>query len=376
VHRAALLLLIALPGVAPASPEVVPGVVHRIVAIEEGRFHGWPANNGVWHWGDEILVGFTQGDLEVGPGHNIAGRQDSLLARSTDGGESWAAFDPEGFLDDGNQQFQGGGKTALGEPLDFARDGFAMRVFSSGYHGNDDPAGGFYYSYDRGATWRGPHRLGTLNEEPPLAGMVLSPRTDYVVLGPRECLVFVSAKTSEEGARDRLGVAATRDGGLSFAFLAWVSPADGARAIMSQTVHLAGPELVTTFRRIPVGDEAATIEAYRSEDGGATWRHLSTVKTMERSSNPPATVRLRDGRLVCVYGDRQAKQIRGRYSEDGGATWGGEFVVRDDFAALDEDPDLGYPRLVQRNDGKLVALYYWATAEHPEQHIAASIWTP
>jgi hypothetical protein len=38
--------------------------------------------------------------------------------------------------------------------------------------------------------------------------------------------------------------------------------------------------------------------------------------------------------------------------------------------------DLGYPRLVQRPDGKLVAMYYWATKENPEQHIAASIWQP
>ena len=36
-------------------------IEHSIAAIEEGRFHGWPANNGVWQWGDEILVGFTQG---------------------------------------------------------------------------------------------------------------------------------------------------------------------------------------------------------------------------------------------------------------------------------------------------------------------------
>lgn len=38
--------------------------------------------------------------------------------------------------------------------------------------------------------------------------------------------------------------------------------------------------------------------------------------------------------------------------------------------------DMGYPRLARRTDGKLVAMYYWASSEHPQQHIAATIWQP
>lgn len=370
--------LIALLAGAPAALAGPPAdLSHRIVAIEEDRFHGWPANNGVWQWGDEVLVGYTQGDITVGQGHNISGRQDSLFARSTDGGETWSMFDPDGFLDDEHTQFRGGGKTPLGEPMDFGHAGFALRVFATGYHGNDDPDAGFYYSYDRGASWRGPHALGDLNERVPLRGMILSPRTDYILLDERSCLVFISAKSSQEGARERIGVIASEDGGQSFRFVAWVTPeSDEARAIMSQTVRLGDGELVLTHRRIPRRDEPASIEAYGSSDGGASWRHLSRIETMLTSSNPPATVRLADGRLACVYGDRNVKQIQGRYSSDSGSSWSEEFVIRDGFASLDDDPDLGYTRLVQRSDGKLVAMYYWATSEHPQQHIAASIWTP
>jgi hypothetical protein len=36
---------------------VVP-VRHVIVYKGPGRFWGWPANNGIWQWNDEILVGF------------------------------------------------------------------------------------------------------------------------------------------------------------------------------------------------------------------------------------------------------------------------------------------------------------------------------
>ncbi len=350
---------------------------HNIVALEKDRFHGWPANNGVWHWGDEILVGYTQGDISVEEGHNIAGRQDSRFSRSTDGGETWTMFDPESFLDDENTQFKGGGKRQLDRAMDFTHEGFALRVFATGYHGNDDPEGGFYYSYDRGATWSGPYRLGDLNDREPLRGMILSPRTDYIVQGERACFIFISAKASQDG-NERIGVIRTEDGGRSFEFVAWVTPeSDDARAIMSQTVQLTNGRLVLTHRNIfRDRDREATIEAYVSEDRGVTWRHLSTIKTMKTSSNPPATVQLKDGRLVCIYGDRNVKEIRGRYSTDDGETWGEEFVIRDDFAALDDDPDLGYTRLVQRADGKLVAMYYWATVDHPQQHIAASIWTP
>lgn len=79
---------------------------------------------------------------------------------------------------------------------------------------------------------------------------------------------------------------------------------------------------------------------------------------------------------MCLYGDRFVREIRGRYSADQGATWGPEFVVRDRYASLDDDPDLGYTRVVQRSDGRLVVMYYWSDEAHLQQHIAASIWAP
>ncbi len=40
-----------------------PAQVIRHVAVYSaaGRFGGWPANHGIWSWGDEILVGFSAG---------------------------------------------------------------------------------------------------------------------------------------------------------------------------------------------------------------------------------------------------------------------------------------------------------------------------
>src|SRR5581483_6080611 len=63
-----------------------------VVYKETGRFGGWPANNGIWSWGDEIVVGFSLGYFKVNPsGHAIDGQkpQAPRFARSLDGGRTW-----------------------------------------------------------------------------------------------------------------------------------------------------------------------------------------------------------------------------------------------------------------------------------------------
>jgi len=62
------------------------------------------------------------------------------------------------------------------------------------------------------------------------------------------------------------------------------------------------------------------------------------------------------------------------YSDDEGATWSEPAILRDGFASEDmETNDLGYPLLLRREDGSMIAFYYWSTKEHLH-HIAATIW--
>ena len=71
---------------------------HVKVYSEPGRFAGWPANHGIWSWGDEILVGFSRGyDKDNGPDYHIDPDrpEDFLLARSKDGGVKWAIEEPQ-----------------------------------------------------------------------------------------------------------------------------------------------------------------------------------------------------------------------------------------------------------------------------------------
>ena len=354
-------------------------IKHTIAAIEEGKFHGWPANNGIWQWENEILAGYTQGDFSVKAGHNISGIQKSLFSRSLDGGNTWKMFDPDNFLDDENIQWLPQGKKHLEAPLNFNHKGFALRFFATGYHGNDDPEGGFYYSYDRGSTWQGPYYLGGLSNYEELNGKDITARTDYIITGGNELYAYISANPKND-RNNRIACIKTKDGGMSFEFVSWVTPLEeDYNAIMSSTIQLSENKFVLAHRKRYFGVETGiknTIEALVSEDYCRTWKLLGTVKYFENSSNPPALLGLKDGRLVCIYGDRDNSSMSGKYSNDGGVTWGEEFIIRDNFKDMDSTSDFGYPRLMQRKDGKLVAIYYWASRDNLQQHIAVSIWNP
>jgi hypothetical protein len=346
---------------------------HVIVFAQTNHFAGWPANNGLWTWPDgELVVGFTLGAYRVSSGHNILPPYRSLLARSLDGGLSWEVEKPVPYVGRARDL------APLPEPVRLDAPGFAMRVVGVGYHGANEERGGFFLSTDRCRTWRGPYAFAGLGDLPQLAGWEWTPRTDYLVVGPDECLVFLSARPVERWGSDRAFCARTADGGRTFSFLSWVvPPSDPYRAVMPSTVRPAPGRLVSALRRREMGTERCWIDAYGSEDGGARWSFLSRVgETGGHNGNPPALARLRDGRLCCAYGRRDRRQIVARLSADEGRTWGAERVLREDYFPVNDDADLGYPRVAQRADGRLVTIYYWATRDRPEQHIAATIWDP
>ena len=352
---------------------------HFIAFTDHDRFAGWPANNGLlWTWeGREFLMGCSLGDFQVLPGHNIAGEIHSVLLRSRDGGQTWDVERPAGYMD--RQE----ALRDLPEPLDFTAPGFVMRVFGTGYHASEQRRGGFYVSADRGVSWRGPYRFNGLEDCEALRAMgggdlEMTPRTDYLASGPRDCLALLSARNWQTWGADRVFCVRTSDGGLTFQFVSWmVPPADPYRAVMPSTVRCPPNKLVSAVRRREMGTDRCWVDAYVSADGGSSWSFLSKVgDTGGENGNPPALARLRDGRLCCAYGNRTRRQMLARLSADEGRAWGDEIVLRDGFASLDEDADFGYPRLAQRADGSLLAAYYWATREHPQQHIAVTLWDP
>jgi hypothetical protein len=72
-------------------------VEHVEVYYEPGMFGGWPANHGIWIWGNEILVGLSKGYYkDLGDRHHIDREKPEfhMLARSLDGGLTWTIEDP------------------------------------------------------------------------------------------------------------------------------------------------------------------------------------------------------------------------------------------------------------------------------------------
>lgn len=144
---------------------------------------------------------------------------------------------------------------------------------------------------------------------------------------------------------------------------------------MPSTVRLSDRELLTTIRRgAEEGKRKAWIEAWRSNDNGESWSQLEDPVANTGEGNPPDLLKLADGRLCLTYGQR-AKPFGmfARISSDSGKSWGDPVTLREDGGGR----DLGYPRSVQRLDGKVVTVYYfWDPKTGTERYIAATLWSP
>lgn len=79
-----LILFLLLSVIAQAQEEAIH---HTVVYQQEGEFAGWPANYGIWNWGDEIVVGFVVGYHKTNPKGDM-----TLIVtshRSPDRHEAW-----------------------------------------------------------------------------------------------------------------------------------------------------------------------------------------------------------------------------------------------------------------------------------------------
>ncbi len=341
---------------------------HVTVFREAGRFAGWPANHGIWAWGDEIVVGFEAGAFHQNRGHNHAIDYDRpsehLLARSLDGGVTWKIERPESLQPPEGSKIAGvpvvkGGKKPVDSPggIRFTDPNFAMTLRMEDIHVGPSR---FYYSYDRGKKWEGPFKV------PEFGTKGIAARTDYVVNAAGDCTIFLTAAKSN-GKEGRVLCARTKDAGKTWQMQGWVTPEPEGRdfAIMPATVRLSPGTLFTAVRH------REFIDTFQSNDEGINWQRIGVAAAS--TENPPSLLKLRDGRLALIYGRRmQPFGIRARFSSDNGKTWSEETVLRSDGGNW----DLGYVRSVQRPDGKIVSVYYFNDSPDKERFIGATIWDP
>ena len=356
------------------AADSIGGVEHVVIFAEDGKFAGWPANHGMWSWGNEILVGFSLGThKDRGPYHNIDKEkpEEFKLARSLDGGLSWKVEEPQpravlvgslgmrhGILPPDLPLEQ---PQELKEPIDFLHPDLALTVRMEN---TNTGTSRLTYSYDRGKTWKGPFLLPLFGQKGVMG------RTDLIVNGKHDAFLMLTASKAN-GKEGRPFIARTTDGGLTWTFESFIGEEPSGFSIMPSSVRISETELVTTVRR--QDEPKAWIDAYVSKDNGKTWAFLSKPEPDTGEGNPPSLLKLADGRLALIYGVRgRPLGIRARLSDDNGKTWSGPINLRDDGGSR----DLGYVRSVIRPDGKIVAAYYYTDKKSPYRYLAATLWTP
>lgn len=388
----ALLLLAAV-----ALPVNGYEATHYTAAAEAGRFKGWPANNGMWIWGDEILINYFDGTFaDKGSGQHALDQAAPLLpeqARSTDGGVTWT-------IEKGKLAAPGGDASkwnfavraltpaqyreiwqktpALPAAVDFTGPGFAALMrYTSTHFGSSY----IYYTADKGRTWAGPYRF------PDFGFKVVAARPCFMVESASTMSMFITVNTWDRGSPGyddekgaRTVMVKTADGGLNWRLIGRSgrnpgpdSSPDAGFSIMPAGLRLSPTTYIQATREWGgTKDNRCWVEVWRTDDTGANWRKLSEVG-VNGSSTPPSLLRLPNGHIVVTYGYRTAPAgVRARISRDQCATWSNEFVIRKDGGTF----DLGYTRDVLRGDGKIVTAYYFNAEQNEPRTIRVSVWDP
>jgi len=108
-----------------------------------------------------------------------------------------------------------------------------------------------------------------------------------------------------------------------------------------------------------------------SHDGGKTW---TTAHPIPLLGYPPHLIRLRDDRLLCVWGRRTPPY--GEYaclSNDNGKTWDVDNQIR---LASAMNGDLGYPASTELPDGRILTVYYQVDKAGESTSLIGTMWKP
>ncbi len=368
---------------------------HGVVYRSEREFCGWPFYCGFWKTADgSLLASFKRIPTEYNAyndvDHNNLTRHRGKLwtIRSTDNGQSW---DPNSFQEVFDMNYREESDLPGGQAADwsdlaplnfFSRDTLLMggglpRLFAPGAEA------WLRASSDGGRTWRQTMFLPkySLPSLTAFGSSMYATREDGVHL--------LGLNTTSPDAMSPRPLVYSSTDGADWRFLSFVTPEKPPSAFYKggspfapaphfypRVTVLNGGHMLASLRYQRDPRNVIWTEIYESKDGGRTWGFLSRVNDW---GAPGDLVPMRDGRVVCVYGYRIAPQgIRYRVSEDKGRSWSKEMILRDDGGSW----DLGYPRVIEVEPGKLMTIYYMNLNSDPVQvnggvrHIAWTAFRP
>jgi hypothetical protein len=363
---------------------------HVTIYRKPGVFAGWPANHGLWHVGDRIIVGFEVGAMDVNAGFHAIDRSSQptpMMAESIDDGETWETWHPNGPLELKTHNGRLRSKdwetintqlTAPKEPIDFHRQLVKFRMTGI----NIGPS---YMCVSQNGdgqrTWAGPFALPMLHRD----GMMA--RTSYLPdpTNHLRCTAFWTATKESDGKEGQPCCVVTEDGGLSWEFRGWIDePPKHGFGIMPSAVRLENGDLFCAVRWRERGEYIqygkykepfhSGIICYRSSDEGVNWELVAIpIRGLAKAGNPPDLLQLKNSTIVLVYGWRNPPfGVAYQVSSNNGITWSNPMLIRKGAGCH----DLGYTRSAVRSDNEILTTYYWNDAPDGERYIACTIWEP
>jgi Neuraminidase (sialidase) len=289
----------------------------------------------------DVLAVLRGGAAHIG----IKGRLD--LVRSTDGAKTWSApwvaidenFDDRnpamGQLKDGTVVLAYAVATNYDETGLRFKGGRNDRIFDGVY---------LMFSKDNGRTWTKPVRDPVIHKFYDGKGQV-SPYGKIVQLADGTVLMAVYFEFFDD-RRNQSYLFRSKDGGKT-----WDEPVLlGAHFNETGILALRDGRVLAAMR----SEKGASLSIIESKDKGRTW---SAPQQITKDSEHPADlIQLADGRVLLVFGQRNAPRgVHAMISPDGRIWDGTKRIVLADDAP---NGDCGYPSSVEIGKGRVATLYY------------------
>jgi hypothetical protein len=329
----------------------------------------------------------TPEDVSHGP-FGYKGRAKILLQRSLDHGETWPHCNDVVVWDDSLPLEEKRSLLWKADDPDAARDEIdlsgpdSMVYFPRPATGPEDDSGRAgpecfaFRSGDRGRSW---DAVPTRVSPPPGYNYVHVDGYAPVKFSDGTVMVAATVQDTNAGVKERRDIVAlygSDDGGITWEYLAEVAhdPSGKGRPTYANLLQLPGGRLQCYMLNIDGIRNA--IQLACSDDGGFNWSDPKPIVAWGQSPwvtqkggyawsgarrknyhyRSPWPLRLRDGRIVVLFGRRKRPFGIGLIiSEDEGESWSSEAVLRADAS----DVDLGYPVATQLDDGRIFTAYYF-----------------
>ena len=360
---------------APAHQKRAEILWTKVLCKEPGRYIGWPT---VCARKNGELVAVFSGDRD----EHVCPFGKVQMVRSADQGATWtpAATIGNTPLDDrdsGVVELPGGDLvvswfTSLaytGSIRDRAKLKPGSPQFYWWLHDEKIPAAakkdafGYFTmrSSDGGKTWEAPARTPGTAPHGPI--VLKDGRLLYVGM------TYAGHFGIHSGATNEISVAESRDAGRSWQRLGAISLPAGEKVTLFHEPHAAEAADGRIVAQIRYHGKGGCLWQSESADGGKTWAEAHQTQL---AGLPPHLIRLRDGKLVTVYGRRSG--AFGEYacvSDDQGRTWD---VANEIRLAGHFDGDLGYPASAQLADGSILTVYYQAEKKGEKTCLMGTLW--